>query len=121
MKGVVVLAHGSREDQAAAGWRRLERAVRAKLGNGTSDDAPVIFQFGMSGLPQALDTLSAAGADNIVILPYFLFTGTHLSHTVPDLMRTWQEAHPKVRLSLSPALGEDARLASLLADLITRA
>lgn len=115
MKSVVVLAHGSREQQAVHAWRMLERIARTKL----ATDIPVVFQFGMGGLPQALDDLAARGADVITVLPYFLFWGHHLRHTVPELMETWQKAHPHVHLSLAPALGEDERLAGLLADQIT--
>lgn len=116
MNGVVVLAHGSREIQAAEAWTSLEQAVRQRL----DGNARIVFQFGMDGLPDALDTLAGNGADAITILPYFLFTGFHLKHTVPRLMRVWQEAHPKVRLSLAPALGEDSRFAALLAERIAR-
>lgn len=114
MKSVVVLAHGSREQQAVQAWHMLEQAARAKL----NADIPVVFQFGMGGLPQALDDLAARGADAITVLPYFLFSGHHLRHTVPELMETWQKTHPHVHLSLAPALGEDERLAGLLADQI---
>ncbi|MFT8887392.1 MAG: CbiX/SirB N-terminal domain-containing protein [Ethanoligenens sp.] len=125
MTGMIVLAHGSREAQAAEAWHALEQAVRLQLkptSAGSHKAPPLIhFQFGMGGLPEALDTLAAAGADDIAILPYFLFSGYHLRHTIPELIQAWQKAHPKVRLSLDSALGEDPRMVDLLAERIGNA
>lgn len=113
MTGIVVLAHGSREPQAEEQWRALEQAVHTQVSHAAA--SRIVFQFGMDGLPAALDSLATQGASAITILPYFLFTGYHLRQTVPTLMQTWQKAHPKVRLSLAPVFGTDPTIADLLA------
>lgn len=119
MNAVVVLAHGSSEEEARAAWHTLEGAVRAAL---AGPDVPaLLFQFGMDGLPGALDTLAARGAGRITVLPFFLFPGFHLRRTVPALLDEWRKKHPDVHVTLASPFGQDARVAALLAAQIRNA
>lgn len=114
-----MLAHGSRTADARAAFARLARTVCAAPAL-RGLPAP-LFQFGMEGLPAALDTLAARGETDIAVLPFFLFSGFHLRQTVPALLARWQAAHPDVRVTLLPPFGQDAQVAALLAGQAARA
>lgn len=114
-----MLAHGSRETDAQAAFSAL--AVQAAAAPALRGMAPPLFQFGMEGLPAALSALAARGETEIAVLPFFLFSGFHLRHTVPELVARWRTAHPGVRVKLLPPFGQDARVAALLAEQAARA
>lgn len=72
-------------------------------------------------IPQALDRLVAAGADQIVALPYFLHTGNHVTDDLPGLLEAAQRRHPAVQIVMSDYLGHDPLIADVLHDRVQAA
>jgi sirohydrochlorin cobaltochelatase len=56
------------------------------------------------------------GIHAITIVPLFLGVGKHAREDLPLLVATLRQTHPEVAFTLQPAVGEDPRLISLLAQ-----
>ena len=114
-KAVILFGHGSRDPQ----WRQPIEAVAARLSTRQPSLAVrcAYLELSEPGLPAAVAELAAAGIQAVTIVPMFLGTGKHAREDLPVLLEQVRRAHPDRALSLQPAVGEDARLLDLLADI----
>jgi len=79
----VVFGHGSSVASANDAVRRVaEDAARA----GQWDLCETAFLEASPRLEEAVSTLVSAGADEILVLPYFLTLGIHLQRDLPKLI-----------------------------------
>lgn len=111
--GILLFAHGSRDER----WRLPVEAVARRidaLAPGSLVSAAYL-ELAEPGLEAAADSLIAAGAAEIRVLPLFLGVGRHLREDLPRLMAALEARHPAVSFSLRPAIGEDAEVIDLLA------
>lgn len=114
MKGILILAHGSREDETEKTMDAVANMVKAKLPGALIETA--FLQFRGRGLGAGLESLAAKGADEICVVPYFLFEGVHIRQDIPAGIGAFRKSRPGVRVSLGKTLGADERLAAVLAD-----
>lgn len=118
-KGILLLGHGSRRQDANEGLKALAAMAAAGLGVPVE---PVYFQFGRPTLAEGVARLVAEGKKEIIIIPAFLFPGMHLHKDVPgaleDLRRQYGD---EVRFVLTPCIGPDPRLAEIVWERIQEA
>ena len=72
-------------------------------------------------LLEALQAVFERGADDVVIVPYFLQVGKHVALHVPALVLEAQTRYPNKTIRLSGHLGFDERIVSVVRDLIREA
>lgn len=116
MEGVLILAHGSRENRTEDTMNSIARMVREKF-----PDMPVevsYMEFRGQTIEKGIERLIAAGADDVKVIPYFLFEGIHIRQDIPEELEKLAASHPGVKLTMGRTLGEDSRLADILADRI---
>ena len=68
-------------------------------------------------LAQACHELIGKGATQITVVPMFLGTGKHAREDLPVLIHALREQHPRVQFKAQPAIGEDLRLTTLMAEI----
>lgn len=112
MKAVVLLAHGSREAGGPRPLAALCGWVQARLPEQRVVDA--YLSLNQPDLGTCLNGLAADGFTEAAVVPLFVAKGHHLNSEVPALLEHWQERLPGLRLSLSPHLGADRAIASLV-------
>lgn len=114
-QGIVLFAHGSRDPL----WHKPIEAVAAHIAT-LSSQTPVVcayLELSTPDLATATFTLIAAGVNSIRIVPMFLGVGRHAREDLPALVADMQQQHPSVTFTLQTAVGEDARLVELLAQI----
>lgn len=116
MKGVLVVAHGSRV-------RETENTLLAVLEMAAEalPDLPIehaFMEFSDRTLEKAVRSLADRGVTEIKIVPYFLFTGIHLKEDIPEMVRKCTAEQPGVSVVMGEPLGVDRRLAEILVDRI---
>ena len=62
------------------------------------------------GIQQCID----AGATEVVVVPYFLSAGRHVSEDIPAEVKIKQDEHPGVRICISDYLGNAEGIIELL-------
>ncbi len=122
--GVVVLAHGSRGErgkvEVAATLKRIAVGLRLLL----APDVEIIgatLQFNRPNLEEAAALLSAKGVRRIVIAPYFLCSGRHITEHIPQLIEGLQRTYPETQFLLADNLGLDVHFITLMAKRIKAA
>lgn len=112
---IVLFAHGSRDPL----WHRPIEAVAMCIRQRTPS-VPVAcayLELSQPDLPTAVAQLLDQCVTHITIAPLFLGVGRHAREDLPLLVSALRQQFPAVVFSLLPAVGEDLRLTSLLADI----
>ena len=115
MKAVVLFGHGSRDPA----WRQPIEAVAARM-QAASPTLPVrcsYLELTTPFLPETTAELVAAGVTSIRIVPMFLGVGRHAREDLPRIVDALRDQYVGIDFELAPAVGEDARLLDLLADI----
>jgi sirohydrochlorin cobaltochelatase len=101
------MAHGSRDAEARAEYRRIHAALVERLA-----PTPVVFSVlefpGEDGLPSIQDGWQqclAAGAGHVVALPFFLFPAGHVREDLPTELNAAREAGGWASIDFLPPLG----------------
>lgn len=114
-KAIVLFAHGSRDPL----WHKPMEAVAARIRLQAADTEVVCAYLELSqpDLPSAAAQLVAQGVTHATIVPMFLGVGRHAREDLPALVAALRTQYPAVQFDLQAAVGEDARLLDMLAQI----
>lgn len=114
MKGILLLAHGSREEATEITMEKITGYVKEEL---SLDNVVCAYlQFSEKTLEWGINTLIEKGAKDIKVVPYFLFEGVHIKEDIPEEINKILEHHSDIKITLGKTLGDDRRLGTILAD-----
>ena len=114
MKSLLVLVHGTPRPAANAEMLRVIDDLRAREIFGAVEAA--FLECNAPSIPDAIDGLAAHGATEIVAVPYFLHTGTHVCDDLPTLLEEGMARHPGVVFRLGDYLGLSPVLTQILQE-----
>lgn len=104
MKHLLVVAHGSRRAASNDEVRQLVNQMRKH--NQVYDRIECAFlELAEPSIPDGIQTCIEAGANEVIVLPYFLAAGTHVVNDIPDLIQAKQQEHPGVTIRQSGHVG----------------
>ncbi len=112
-RGIVLLAHGSRDPR----WREPIEAVAARVAarDPQARVACAYIELAAPDLRTAAAALIASGARALRIVPLFLGMGKHAREDLPLQVEALRQAWPGVGFELAPIVGEAPELLDLLA------
>ncbi|MFN8050957.1 MAG: CbiX/SirB N-terminal domain-containing protein [Acidimicrobiales bacterium] len=108
---VVVIAHGSRSEEANDAHRATCALLAERSGRVVS---PAFLELASPSLAEAVTTVVEAGATGVVVLPFFLYPGRHMQRDIPALVDAARSEHPSVDIALGPLFGADPGVIDLL-------
>lgn len=114
MLGLLLIDHGSR--RAESNQQLEDMAIRVRRLRPDAVVAAAHMEIAMPDLATAFAALVELGAKRIVILPYFLSDGRHLTQDIPALVANAAASHPGITYSIGGALGPHDALAALLLE-----
>ncbi len=117
-RAVIVVIHGSREEEANANAAKLVVQVRSRIFPATRVEA-AFLSFGSPAVTDAIVTIAADGVQEILLLPYFLQNGNHVREDLPKLAAECAQ-RLAIRITVLPGLENDMRLEDLLVERIER-
>jgi sirohydrochlorin ferrochelatase len=109
---ILLLAHGSRLTKANEELNRLVDRLKAKTEY--SLISPVFMQAGEPLLLQGIRDYILAGIKKIIILPYFLSAGVHISEDIPRELEQIKKEFPAVDIQMTAHLGSSPLLAEII-------
>lgn len=114
--GVIILAHGSSKGQNVGEiMDEVCRQVKAHIKN----EVKVVWaalQFNHPSLAEAVDGLVEAGVRRVVVVPYFLFEGVHITHDIPEMVDDIRRKCAGVEIVMARSLGGDESLSRLVVE-----
>ncbi len=111
---VIILFHGSRAEGAGeiAGRIAAEVGKLGKFGVVTT----AFLQHAKPDLIEAVHTCIHQGAGKIIVVPFFLQLGMHVTSDIPVLMDRIKKQHPDLSIVATGAVGTHP----LMADIVVK-
>ena len=119
MKAIILFGHGARDGRWREPFDRLATLWRTQ-----HVDTPVELAFlemMQPSLEEAVTSLAGGGVTQIAVVPVFFGQGGHLRNDFPVLLEACQKQFPGVKLSATPAVGEDLAVLQAIVDFGARA
>lgn len=115
MKGILIVAHGSRKKTTEATFEQVVAMVKRKVDTIVET---AYMEFSEQTIEKGLNRLLEKGVTQIRVIPYFLFSGMHLEQDIPEEIEKFLKNRSGLTIELGQPLGADPRLAEILVDRI---
>lgn len=115
MKSILLISHGSRVDASNNEIIALAESLERKV------EYPVqaaFLEIAEPSIMQGFDRLLEARADEIIVLPYFLSKGRHVTEDVPRIIGECRDAHPDIKVDYRDYIGAGDAMLELLVGMI---
>jgi len=113
---VIILGHGSRSGDADRAIRKVVDRLRS---TGSQDDVEHAFlQYVPPTLQEALKRCIGKKADRIVIVPFFLQEGAHVTKDIPELVQQARKQYPSITIVVTDYVGAHPLMAKIVEDLV---
>jgi precorrin-8X/cobalt-precorrin-8 methylmutase len=112
--GILVISHGSPRAEANQGFVGLVERVAARLGS--RDVLPAFFSIARPDIPDQVAALAARGIRRILLMPYFLYSGQHVTADIPAIMEECRRGHAGIELELLATLENDPAVEDVVVE-----
>lgn len=116
MNALLLVAHGSRREQS----NNEVTALASKLKNSCSDHYSIVrsafLELADPLIPEGIKQCIEDGATVVVVLPYFLNSGRHVTKDIPSIVSKSQQAYPNITMTIASHLGQSDQMVNLLTE-----
>lgn len=114
MKSLLLVAHGSRRESSNDEVRQLTARLGSQAGNRFQTVNCAFLELAKPSIPEGIEACIQAGAEEVIVLPYFLSAGRHVIEDIPREVAGKQKEHPRIPIRLAPYLGSAEGITELL-------
>lgn len=118
MKSILLIAHGSRRSDSNEEIRQLAETLRNRIDDDRISVSCAFLEQTRPSIPEAIDECVRNGARSILILPYFLSAGQHVSTDIPELIHHKTLQYPGISFLIRPHIGSAEAMADLLMSIV---
>lgn len=111
---VLLIAHGSRLATANADLLQLAEQLRSRFPGHVIETA--YLELTEPTIPQGAERCVILGATRVLLLPYFLSAGTHVTEDLRRYRNQFAEQWPSIRFELCPPLGLHPLMLDIVCD-----
>jgi len=115
MKGILIVDHGSRKDEANEMLPHMAELIRSLAG----EDVVVRhahMELAHPNISEGFADCVRAGATDVIVFPYMLSPGRHSTSDIPRMVAKVAQAFPGVGFSVTPAFGLHEKLAEVVLE-----
>lgn len=120
MTHLLVVAHGSRREDSNLEIRELIEQLRLRTTCFAAIDC-AFLEIAEPSIAQGLHQQIAQGARQIVVMPYFLSAGRHVSIDIPEQVQRIRDIHPQIDIRIANHLGTAENIRETVIDLASLA
>ncbi len=119
---ILLLGHGSPKKDAN-NLEQLGKMLHSMLHPGCRDECVKVayLQFAEPGIPDTIKKCIELGAKKIILHPFFLSSGMHVTKDIPEMIRDAQRLYPGVNFIYTEPLGTHEKLAHIVMERISAA
>ena len=117
MKGLLLVAHGSRRAESNDEVRQLVHQLEASAGEKFDLVASAFLELADPSIPDGLRAMIRAGVGEVTVLPYFLSAGRHVVTDIPGEVNIVRAESPEIEITLAPYLGASPEVVDILLGL----
>ncbi len=114
---LLVVAHGSRRAASNEEVKAMVDRLRVVQGDRFAGIEAAFLELAEPSIEDGLASLAERGARHIVVMPYFLAAGSHVSQDIPEILDAFRAGHPGIRLTLKPHIGSSDGMGRLVLEI----
>jgi sirohydrochlorin ferrochelatase len=114
MKGLVLVAHGSRRKQSNDEVVDLAAELKQHCQNQFYSVHPGFLELAEPSIPGGIQRCIDEGATDVTVLPYFLNSGRHVIEDIPRLVEEARQANPHSKIRIAQHAGASDMMLDLL-------
>lgn len=118
IKALLIVAHGSRRQRSNEEIKQLSACVARQAGSRFAEVRCAFLELAEPSIPEGIDSCIAAGATEVVVMPYFLSAGRHVVEDVPTIVQRKQAEYPDVKICFSTYLGASSVMPQLILETV---
>ena len=108
------MAHGSQRKQSNDEVIVLADILRNNCSQQYNIVNAAFLEFAEVLIPDGIKKCVNEGASSIIVLPYFLNSGSHVVKDIPDIVNETIGQYPEIKISIAPHLGASSLMIDLL-------
>ena len=112
---VIILGHGSRSTDADSAIQAVVQGVMKAGEFAVVEHA--FLQYVPPSLQEVLARCAGQNVDRIVIVPFFLQAGAHVTRDIPELIDEAQKAYPGIEIIVTDYVGAHPLMAKIVKEL----
>lgn len=114
---LIIVAHGSRRDASNEEVMQLGEKVKPLVHAKYEVVKTAFLEFATPSLERSITECAKEGMTDIVILPYFLASGNHVTLDIPAVIAQMNMLYPDVKITLKAHVGSSHDMSVLLSRL----
>ena len=114
---LIIVAHGSRKASSNEEVKALGEKVKPLVDAQYDVVKTAFLEFAEPSLEESIITSVKEGVKDIVILPYFLASGNHVTRDIPTVVEQMKTMYPEVKIELKEHVGSATGMATLLSSM----
>lgn len=118
LKSLLIVAHGSRRELSNEAVRQMTAQIAGQAGDAFHAVDCAFLELAEPSIETGIDRSVAGGANEVMVVPYFLSPGRHVAEDVPGIVAIKQQEYPDVTIRLGTYLGAAPGLAELILDTV---
>lgn len=121
-ESILLLGHGSPKKDAN-NLERVGKMLHGMLHAGCTEDCVKVayLQFADPGIPETIKECVKQGAKKIILHPFFLSAGMHVTKDIPGMIEEARGRYPDVKFIYTEPLGIHEKLAHIVMERISAA
>ncbi|AFS79487.1 cobalamin (vitamin B12) biosynthesis protein CbiX [Gottschalkia acidurici 9a] len=116
MKGIIIIGHGSRANDAKDIFLKVVEGLKEKLD--TPNVEGCFMELSEPYIPRTIDKMYNEGVRDFTVLPYFLFPGIHIKEDIPEILNECKEKYGDISIKLAEPIGYHDSLIDILKERI---
>lgn len=114
MKSLLLVAHGSRREASNEEVRQLTAKLQQQAHNKFTYIDCAFLELATPSIPEGIDLCIDHQSTEIIVLPYFLSAGRHVSIDIPAIIKQKQAEYPYIAIKVVDHLGSIEGISSLI-------
>lgn len=116
MKALLIIAHGSRRTASNIEVERLAQQLKHRHDCSFDIVEAAFLELAETLIPDGIERCVQAGASEIIVTPYFLNSGKHVTEDIPAVINTISPHYPDISFYLTPHVGASLVMPELILE-----
>ena len=120
LKALVLVSHGSRRQASNDEVIALSNVISEEM----KKDFPIVkagfLELAEPSIPDAIDICVQQGATDVVIVPYFLSAGRHVTQDIPAEIDKAKKMHETIKMTLLTHIGGSPQMKDLICNSVMK-
>lgn len=118
MKGLILVAHGSKRNDSNEEVISLAHQVEEISVNYFDATAYAFLEFARPTILSQIEEFATKGVTHIVVFPLFLTSGNHVQRDLPQIIQNAQHKYSDITFTVTPHLGSIDGIHTLIGEYI---